>query len=232
MNQSKDFFSSFKLILIVLVVTSVIFQTWDLLSVGEVIATKPLPRGELIFRTSLFNNKNKTNFLFNYSGYTYEMTFNIGINQCISFARKEKLTGNALVWYINAPQFYASTNLTPFLMAPSQDLVYFYPGHSYDSAIYPSFESRKKVMAVASLLLSNDSMLIHKTLTQMNISYLVLTRDDLKFKDSFLFSLFQGRFNEALGIINQSLILNWETQKPDFLKKIYSDENCTILRLI
>ncbi|MDK2850032.1 MAG: hypothetical protein PWP03_13 [Candidatus Woesearchaeota archaeon] len=230
MDFESNFLSSFRILFIVIILTSIIFQTWEILSQGKTIKELPLPRGQLVIKKVFFHNK--TMLRFNYTNISYEIPFNEKLKNCLSYAEKNNLSGYALTWYLNAPQIYAYTNLTPLIMAPSPDLVYFYPGHSYDTLIYPSFEKKSKVQTIASLFLSNNSDLVYKGLKTFNASYIILTKDDFDFRDSFLFALFQGKFLQARTVLNQSLLLNSNQKNLDFLEKLYQDENCAILHVI
>ncbi len=229
MIPDNNMFRSFRMILFILILTSIIFQVSEMLSSGIIVETKPALRGQFVIRKTLFTNVTK--LAFNYSDWTYEIPYNSKLDACINFSIENKLKGKALTWFLNAPQFYATTNLTPIIMAPSPDLVYFYFGHSYDAYLYPGFEDRDKIKKIASIFLSNDSDLVRNSLKSLNISYVIITKDDLDAKDSFLFAVFQGKFNQARFILNQSILLNADKREYFFLNRLYSDDFCTIFQV-
>lgn len=197
----------------------------DFLYIGRIVNSEETKNGLLINRSSFGKATPYVSFKMG-SDYYYESKYYKELNQCIDFINNNSLNGRTIQWFYTAPTVYTMTDLKPVILAPSSDLVLFTDEKRYDTLRNPQFSDRNTVQTIASLFLTDDEEVIKNAFDYCNASYIIVTSKDLESEDSFLFSVFQGKYKEYNHLINESVLLN--PQKKNNLTKIYADQSCVI----
>ena len=227
MGLAEEFNSNFRIMLIVLLTTSVVFFITDNVSFSTINSTENLTNGKLVNLTSFGSTKKIVEY--NLSDIQISYDFNPNLYSSLKWLSDlSQKNNNSLVvfdWWPEGHYINAFTHFKALLYSPSSDYMFFTKNPRWNTLTMGSFSDRTVLRDVDTALLSDNPKQLINTMKKYNASILYVTNNDLQ-SESEMYSYIKS---EYIMKLNMSFVENTNPYKvlsgnfPD-LNLIYKDK--------